>query len=182
MSRKYYSTKKVKYNNLTFDSGLEVYFYKLLESNNLLENLKMQEPFELQPTFKHGNKTVRKIEYISDFYLTDKKIVIETKGLLEEKAKIKHKIFKFKYPEHLFFMPRNQMQCRQVIEEIKKIYANQLLREEGHQQQQSVPDKPRTRRKSKALQDVSGWLNTEDSSKPKSGKRKSTAPVCRKPK
>ena len=34
--RKYYATKKIKYNNLIFDSGLELYFYKLLESNNLL--------------------------------------------------------------------------------------------------------------------------------------------------
>jgi len=171
--RKYYSTKKVKYNNLTFDSGLELYFYKLLESNNLLEHLKMQEPFEIQPSFKYRGSTIRKIEYVSDFYLTDKKIVIETKGLLEEKAKIKHKIFKYKYPDHIFFMPRNQMQCREVLEEIKKIY-DQLLREEGHSQQQPVPDKPRTRGKSKAVPVLSGGNNTKDTSLSKSGKRKSS--------
>ena len=182
MSKKYYSTKKVKYNNLTFDSGLEVYFYKLLESNNLIEHLKMQEPFELQATFKYGNKTIRKIEYISDFYLTDKKIVIETKGLLEEKAKIKHKIFKFKYPDHLFFMPRNQLQCREILEQIKKIYGDQLLREEGDSQQQPVLDKPRAGRKSKVIPDVYRGLNTEDTTKSKSGKRKSTTPVCRRSK
>jgi hypothetical protein len=180
--RKYYSTKKVKYNNLTFDSGLELYFYKLLESNNLLENLRLQEPFELQPSFKYEGKTIRKMEYVSDFYLVDKKIVIETKGLLEEKAKIKHKMFKFKFSDHKFFMPRNQMQCREVIEEIKKIYANQLLREEGHLQQQPVPDKPRAGRKSKAVSLLSGGNNSKDSTIPKSRKRKSSTPVCRKPK
>lgn len=179
--RKYYSTKKVKYNNLTFDSGLELYFYKLLESNNLLENLKMQEPFELQASFKHQGSTIRKIEYVSDFYLTDIKTVIETKGLLEEKAKIKHKIFKFKYQDHKFFMPRNQIQCREVLEEIKKIY-DQLLREEGHSQQQPIPDKPRAGRKSKAVSLLSGGDNTKDTSKSKSGKRKSSTSVCRKPK
>lgn len=179
--RKYYSTKKVKYNNLTFDSGLELYFYKLLESNNLLENLKMQEPFEIQPSFKYRGSTIRKMEYICDFYLTDKKIVIETKGLLEEKAKIKHKMFKFKYPDHIFFMPRNQMQCREVIEEIKKIY-DQLLRKEGHQQQQPVPDKSGTRGKSKAVSVLSGGDNTKNTSKSKSGKRKSSTSVCRKSK
>ena len=179
--RKYYSTKKVKYNNLTFDSGLELYFYKLLESNNLLGNLKMQEPFELQPSFKWQKSTIRKIEYVSDFYLTDKKIVIETKGLLEEKAKIKHKIFKFKYPDHLFFMPRNQVQCREVLEEIKKIY-EQLLREEGDSQQQHVSDKPRTRGKSKAVSVLSGGDNTKDTSISKSRKRKPSTSVCRKPK
>lgn len=181
MSKKYYATKKIKYNNLIFDSGLEVYFYKLLESSNLLEHLKMQEPFELQPSFKWQKSTIRKIEYVSDFYLTDKKIVIETKGLLEEKAKIKHKIFKFKYPDHLFFMPRNQLQCREVLEQIKKIY-EQLLREEGDSQQQPILDKPRARRKSKAIPDVSGRLNTEDTTKPKSRKRKPATPVCRRSK
>jgi hypothetical protein len=180
--RKYYSTKKVKYNNLTFDSGLELYFYKLLEKENLLAHLKMQEPFELQPSFKWQDKTIRKMDYVSDFYLTDKKIVIETKGLLEEKAKIKHKLFKFKFPDHYFFMPRNQVQCREVIEEIKKIYGNQLLREEGDSQQQSVPDKPRTGRKSKAVSLLSGGDNSKDSTIPKSGKRKPSTPVCRKPK
>ena len=172
MSKKYYATKKIKYNNLIFDSGLELYFYKLLESNNLLEYLKMQEPFELQPSFKWQNKTIRKMEYVTDFYLTDKKIVIETKGLLEEKARIKHKLFKFKFPDHNFFMPRNQLQCREVLEQIKKIYDNQLLREEGDSQQQSVSDKPRARRKSKAIPDVSGGNNTKNSSIPKSRKRK----------
>lgn len=179
--RKYYSTKKIKYNNLIFDSGLELYFYKLLESNNLLTSLRLQEPFEIQPSFKYEGKTIRKIEYVSDFYLTDSKIVIETKGLLEEKAKIKHKMFKFKYPDHLFFMPRNQEQCREVLEQIKKIY-DQLLREEGDSQQQSVSDKPRARRKSKVISDVSGGNNTETSSKPKSRKRKSATPVCRRSK
>lgn len=169
--RKYYSTKKVKYNNLTFDSGLELYFYKLLESSNLLEHLKMQEPFELQPSFKWQNKTIRKIEYVSDFYLTDSKIVIETKGLLEEKAKIKHKIFKFRYPTHEFFMPRNQIQCREVLEEIKKIY-DQLLRKEGDSQQQSITNKPRAGRKPKAVSNVSGGNNTKKPSIPKSRKRK----------
>lgn len=180
--RKYYATKKIKYNNLIFDSGLELYFYKLLESNNLLTYLKLQEPFEIQPSFKYEGKTIRKIEYVSDFYLTDSKIVIETKGLLEEKAKIKHKMFKFKYHDHLFFMPRNQEQCREVLEQIKKIYGNQLLREEGDSQQQPVLDKPRARRKSKAIPDVSGGNNTEVSPKPKSRKRKPATPVCRKPK
>ena len=180
--RKYYATKKIKYNNLIFDSGLELYFYKLLESNNLLTYLKLQEPFEIQPSFKYEGKTIRKIEYVSDFYLTDSKIVIETKGLLEEKAKIKHKMFKFKYHDHLFFMPRNQEQCREVLEQIKKIYDNQLLREEGDSQQQPVLDKPRARRKPKAIPDVSGGNNTESSSKPKSGKRKPATPVCRRSK
>jgi len=168
--RSYYGTKKVKYNNLTFDSSLELYFYKLLESNNLLEDLIFQHSFELQPAFTHKESKIRKIDYVSDFYLKELKIVIETKGLLEEKAKIKHKIFKYKYPELYFFMPRNQLQCREVLQEILKIKnnPNELLREEGHLQQQPISDKPRTRRKPKSLQNVSGGNTRKKSPKSKS--------------
>ena len=166
--RSYYGTKKVKYNNLTFDSSLELYFYKLLESNNLLEGLILQHSFELQPAFTHKDSKIRKIDYVSDFYLKDLGIVVETKGLLEEKAKIKHKIFKFKYPELYFFMPRNQIQCREVLQEILKLKNNELLREERHLQQQPISDKPRTRRKSKSIQDVPGGNTRKNSSKSKS--------------
>jgi hypothetical protein len=152
--KSYYGTKKVKYNNLIFDSSLELYFYKLLESNNLLEGTILQYSFELQPAFSYNGSKIRKIDYVSDFYLKDLNIVVETKGLLEEKAKIKHKIFKFKYPENYFFMPRNQGECRDVLETILKIKNNELLREEGHLQQQPISDKPRARRKSKSLQNV----------------------------
>jgi hypothetical protein len=122
---KYHSTKKVMYKNITFDSSLELYFYKLLEINKLESKVKMQVAFELQPSFKYFKQTIRKIDYVSDFYFEDKKIVVETKGLLEEKAKIKHKIFKHRYNDHLFFMPRNRADCETVIKEIIQIYGKE---------------------------------------------------------
>lgn len=129
--KKYYRTKKVVYKDITFDSSLELFFYKLLEVNNLTQYLKMQVSFELQPSFKYGRQTIRRIDYVADFVLeipntldVDKphKITIETKGLLEEKAKIKHKIFKYKYKDYKFFMPRNQRECVEVVKQIKEIY------------------------------------------------------------
>ncbi len=120
--KKYYRTKKITYKEIIFDSSLELYFYKLLEVNNLADKVEMQLSFELQPSFKRGKQTIRRIDYVADYVFDDKKIIVEPKGLLEEKAKIKHKIFKYKYPEYLFFMPRNQKDCEEVVKQIKEIY------------------------------------------------------------
>jgi hypothetical protein len=118
----YHSTKKITYKGVVYDSNLELHFYKLLEINKLVDKVKTQVPFLLQESFKWQGKTIRKIEYIADFYFEDKKIVIEPKGLLEEKAKIKHKIFKYKYPNILFFLTRNQADNIEVIKKLKIIY------------------------------------------------------------
>ena len=69
--------------------------------------------------------------------------------------------------------PYGPLPHRSYLEEIKKIY-DQLLREEGHSQQQPVPDKHRTRGKSKAVSVLSGGDNTKDTTLSKSGKRKSS--------
>jgi hypothetical protein len=119
---KYYKTKKVTYNNITFDSKLEEYFYKLLEINNLVDKVTLQKSFELQPSFKYFKRTIRPITYEADFVFEDKKIIVETKGKLEEKARLKHKMFKYKYRDYQFFMPRNQKDCVEVIKQIKEIY------------------------------------------------------------
>lgn len=113
---------KREYNGIIFDSSLEVYFYKLLEINNLVDKVEIQKIFELQPKFKWFNQTIRPITYEADFVFEDKKLLIETKGILEEKAKLKYKMFKYKYPDYQFYMPRNQKDCLEVIKEIKEIY------------------------------------------------------------
>lgn len=131
----YHSTKKITYKGIIWDSSLELNFYKLLEINNLVDKVQLQVAFLLQESFKHQGKTIRKMEYIADFVLTIPyiviednkevikyhKIVVEPKGLLEEKAKIKHKIFKYKYPTYLFFLPRNQADNIEVIKQIKEL-------------------------------------------------------------
>jgi len=121
---KYHATKKVVYKNITFDSQLECYFYKLLEINKIENKVVMQISFELQPSFKWRGSTIRKMEYKTDFVFEDIKMVIECKGLLEEKARIKHKLFKYKYPQYNFLMPRNRLDCENVVKEIIKIYDN----------------------------------------------------------
>lgn len=67
-----------------------------------LKDYKLQQKYLLQPSFKYFGKTIREINYISDFdlYFTNGDfIVVDTKGIGTPDAKIKAKLLKFKYPE-----------------------------------------------------------------------------------
>lgn len=99
-----YHNKKVFYGNILFDSKKECnYFYKLklMENTGIIKELKRQVPFELIPTYKINNRTVRKMQYIADFtYITtnnNKLHIVDTKGYRTEVYKLKKKIFEYKY-------------------------------------------------------------------------------------
>lgn len=69
--------------------------------NGTLKDYKLQQKYLLQPSFKYFGKTIREINYISDFdlfYSNGDFVVIDTKGASTADAKIKAKLFKFKYP------------------------------------------------------------------------------------
>lgn len=100
-----YHNKKVIIDNIKFDSVKESRRYqelKWLERANKISELRLQVPFELQPSFKKDSKTYRKIEYIADFVYYDKKqdkyIVEDTKGYRTDVYLLKKKIFEYKYP------------------------------------------------------------------------------------
>ena len=70
--------------------------------NGTLKDYKLQQKYLLQPSFKHFGKTIREINYISDFdlyYANGDFLVIDVKGMATADAKIKAKLFKFKYPD-----------------------------------------------------------------------------------
>ena len=106
MVRKYHN-KKVIYDGYTFDSIKEKNYYiklKLLEKAGKIKELELQKEFELQPSYKLNNKTIRKITYRADFtYKTaddDRLHVIDVKGskkIITEAFKIKKKLFEYKY-------------------------------------------------------------------------------------
>ena len=66
---------------------------KLMENTGIIKDLKRQVPFELIPTYKINNRTVRKMQYIADFtYITtnDNKLhIVDTKGYRTEVYKLK---------------------------------------------------------------------------------------------
>ena len=100
-----YHNKKVIVDEIKFDSLKEAKRYqqlKILEKAKEITELKLQVKFELQPSFKKNNKTIRKIEYIADFVYYDNKlnkyIVEDTKGYRTDIYKLKKKLFEYKYP------------------------------------------------------------------------------------
>ena len=100
-----YHNKKVIIDDIKFDSVKESRRYqelKWLEKANEISELRLQVPFELQPSFKKDGKTYRKIEYIADFVYYDTKqdkyIVEDTKGFKTDVYLLKKKIFEYKYP------------------------------------------------------------------------------------
>lgn len=99
-----YHNIKVEYKGIKFDSVKEMKYYQLLEYRQKIgeiKNLKLQVPYELIPTYKINNKTIRKTQYKADFtYISvkDNKLhVVDTKGFRTEVYKLKKKMFEYKY-------------------------------------------------------------------------------------
>nr|DAZ82616.1 MAG TPA: Endonuclease [Caudoviricetes sp.] len=70
--------------------------------NANLTDYKLQVKYNLQESFKYMGKTIRAIQYVSDFdlYYSDGRFeVIDTKGMATADSKIKAKLFKHKYPD-----------------------------------------------------------------------------------
>ncbi len=120
----YRNTPKVEYKGITFGSGLEKYFYILLEDNNLVGEVEVHKEWILHPKFKYGVESIIKQVWKIDFTLERLRIIVDTKGskFTDERVFL-NKVKWFKYltkdNPYLIFFPRNQEQCRQVIEQIK---------------------------------------------------------------
>lgn len=89
-----YKSKKVEYDNITFDSQLECNYYRYLKEMKV--EFEFQPKFLLQEGFKKNGKTHRKIEYIGDFRIGN--TVIDVKGMETPVFKLKRKLFEYKYP------------------------------------------------------------------------------------
>lgn len=74
----------------------------LLQKAGIIRDLKLQEPFELQPSFKHPitGETIRAIKYIADFtyYDTDtgKFHIEDTKGFHTKEYELKKKLMLYR--------------------------------------------------------------------------------------
>ena len=104
-----YHNKKVEYNGIKFDSIKEMRHYvalKELEKLGYIKDLQLQVKFELQPSFKYNNATIRAITYIADFVYynvqENKTIVVDVKGFKTKEYLLKKKMFMFKYQDYKF--------------------------------------------------------------------------------
>lgn len=99
--------EKRTYDGIEFDSELEMKYYRdvvipKVKSGEIIY-CELQKTYILQPTFKpNGSKSsIQSIKYVADFFLKYKdghEEVIDTKGYPDAVAKIKRKLFLYKFP------------------------------------------------------------------------------------
>jgi Protein of unknown function (DUF1064). len=100
---------KRTHNNIIFDSVMEMKYYRdvilpQMESGDIVD-CELQKTYELQPKFKHDEKTVLPIKYVADFVVTYSNgsiEVIDTKGCPDSVALIKRKLFWYVYPNVIY--------------------------------------------------------------------------------
>lgn len=95
---------KRTFNNITFASKLEMNYYKDVILPNVeskqISYFELQKKYELQPSFQLNGKIIKAITYVADFYVeySNGEIeVIDTKGFPDNTAKLKRKLFWYKY-------------------------------------------------------------------------------------
>jgi len=105
-----YNNKITEVNGRKFASKREAKRYEellLLEQAGIIRDLKCQIAYELQPSYKQDNKTIRAIQYIADFVYQEKiksdacemweEVIEDCKGYRTDIYKIKKKMFEYKY-------------------------------------------------------------------------------------
>lgn len=106
-SKYHVSAKEARtYDGIGFDSKAEMEYYRdvvlPLAAAGEIVQYELQKSFVLQPGFRHDGKAVRAITYVCDFYLIyndGRSEVIDVKGMATPEAKLKRKMFLYKYPE-----------------------------------------------------------------------------------
>ena len=132
-------SKKVIYDGITFQSGLEKYMYCALKNAGIKASYEGEtfvllngfhfdnECWERQSNSKglfknRGEKRILPIKNTPDFI--GKNFIIETKGRPNESFPMRWKLFKLlvskQFPGYKLFKPQNQLECDQVILEIQK--------------------------------------------------------------
>ena len=107
MKNNKYNAKKTIYNGIKFDSAFELDCWRHLEElakEEKISNLQRQVKFELLP----ANCLYRALTYVADFtfFVGDKYIVADAKGLILPEFKIKQKIFYDKYKNQIYIFKK----------------------------------------------------------------------------
>lgn len=93
------------FDNIVFDSAVEMRYYKEIilpgAESGKISHFERQKKYELQPAYICKGKKIRAIEYVADFYVEysdGREAVVDIKGYPDNIAKIKRKMFSYKYP------------------------------------------------------------------------------------
>ena len=132
------NAKKITYNNIEFQSQLELYCYKKLEELNIPVEYE-ETTFTIFDSFVYSQNCyegtylklskkaskIRAITYTPDFVDPSGKWIIETKGYSNESFPLRWKLFKNHLTQnnhhYSLFMPRNKKQVDEIIEIIKEL-------------------------------------------------------------
>jgi len=97
---------KRTYKGIQYDSELELKFFKeVIEvglEDRTIKDCQRQIKYELQEKCKYKGENILAIKYVADYVLTyadDSVIVWDVKGQADATAKLKKKMFHFRYPE-----------------------------------------------------------------------------------
>lgn len=112
---------KVEVSGVKFDSKLELLMYERLTAANI--SFEFQKKYTCQPSFKYKGETIRPISIYVDFYLTDRHVIVDTKGFNTAMSKLKYKLLKFLFfkvgDEPEIFMPGTKTEVDFLISRLK---------------------------------------------------------------
>lgn len=98
-------SKKTVIDGVTFDSKTEAEYYeylKSLERDKKIYRLRCHPVYELQKPIERHGKKYKAIKYIADFEYWNEdeqiNVVVDVKGYAMEDARLKRKLFAYKYP------------------------------------------------------------------------------------
>ena len=98
-------SKKTVIDGITFDSKTEAEYYeylKKLEEEKKIYRLRCHPMYVLQEPIERHGKKYKAIKYIADFKYWDDEaqmnVVVDVKGFAMEDARLKRKLFAYKYP------------------------------------------------------------------------------------
>lgn len=100
-----YKNHKTERHGIRFDSKAEADYYDVLlelQSKGEITNIVRQPVYLLQRAFKKKGRTIRKVEYKADFFVTyadGKELVIDVKGMATPLFKLKAKLFDYYFPD-----------------------------------------------------------------------------------
>lgn len=116
-NKKVMNATKVEVDGVKFDSQLEKTMYDLLVAAKI--DFEFQKVIVIQPKFKYGGAAIREIKIVIDFYLTDRNIIVDTKGWATDISKLKYKLLKYfffsKDEQPEIYMPGTKVECQCLV-------------------------------------------------------------------
>ncbi|TCI26751.1 DUF1064 domain-containing protein [Exiguobacterium sp. SH5S4] len=100
-----YKAKKTVVDDIKFDSKIESQYYLLLKQEKergLIKDFSLQPAYELQSKYEYMGVKRLAIKYVADFLIYHNdgtEVVVDVKGQPTTDAKLKRKLFEYRYPD-----------------------------------------------------------------------------------